>query len=76
MGLRTNPWGMIFPRAAFWVALVPAMLSAQMPRDPGPAVGQPIPAFTARDQHGRAQTFDSLKGPNGLVIVFYRSADW
>jgi len=42
----------------------------------GLAVGQKAPAFSARDQFGRAQTLDSLKGPNGAVLLFFRSADW
>jgi peroxiredoxin len=42
----------------------------------GPAVGQPIPAFELVDQEGRRQTFESLRGPKGLVLVFFRSADW
>jgi cytochrome oxidase Cu insertion factor (SCO1/SenC/PrrC family) len=42
----------------------------------GPAVGARIPAFEAVDQHGKARTFDSLKGPHGLVLLFVRSADW
>lgn len=44
--------------------------------DPGPAVGQPLPSFEARDQDGKLRTLESLKGPNGLVLVFFRSADW
>ena len=50
--------------------------SALDPSTLGPAVGQPLPAFEARDQHGRLRDFASLKGPNGLVLVFFRSADW
>lgn len=42
----------------------------------GPAVGQKIPLFEAVDQNGRRQTFESLKGPNGLLLLFHRSADW
>ena len=42
----------------------------------GLAVGQKAPAFSARDQFGHAQTLDSLKGPNGTVLLFFRSADW
>lgn len=42
----------------------------------GPEVGKRIPAFEALDQNGRMQTFDSIRGPNGAVIVFIRSADW
>lgn len=44
--------------------------------DVGPAVGDAIPGFEARDQSGRLRTFDDLKGPNGLMLVFVRSADW
>jgi hypothetical protein len=42
----------------------------------GLAVGQKAPAFSARDQFGRTQTLDTLKGPNGTVLLFFRSADW
>jgi peroxiredoxin len=42
----------------------------------GPAVGEKIPQFEAVDQSGRRQTFDSLRGPNGLLLLFHRSADW
>jgi hypothetical protein len=39
-------------------------------------VGRKAPAFSARDQFGREQSLDSLKGPNGTVLLFFRSADW
>jgi hypothetical protein len=42
----------------------------------GPAVGDHIPDFQATDQDGQVQTFASLRGPNGLVLMFIRSADW
>lgn len=42
----------------------------------GLAVGQKAPAFSIRDQLGRTQTLDTLKGPNGTVLLFFRSADW
>src|ERR1700687_5379823 len=42
----------------------------------GLAVGQKAPAFSLRDQFGRIQTLDSLKGANGTVLLFFRSADW
>lgn len=42
----------------------------------GLAVGQKAPAFSVHDQFGRVQTLDSLKGPNGTVLLFFRSADW
>lgn len=42
----------------------------------GPGVGARIPGFELNDQAGKAQTFASLRGPKGLMLVFYRSADW
>jgi cytochrome oxidase Cu insertion factor (SCO1/SenC/PrrC family) len=42
----------------------------------GPQVGEKAPAFTARDQFGHEQTNETLKGPNGTVLLFFRSADW
>ena len=42
----------------------------------GLAVGQKAPAFSVRDQLGRTQTLDTLKGANGTVLLFFRSADW
>ena len=42
----------------------------------GLAVGQKAPAFSLRDQNGKIQTLDTLKGANGTVLLFFRSADW
>jgi len=42
----------------------------------GLAVGQKAPAFSIRDQFGHVQTLDTLKGSNGTVLLFFRSADW
>jgi hypothetical protein len=42
----------------------------------GLAVGQKAPPFAARDQLGRVQNLDTLKGRNGTVLLFFRSADW
>lgn len=42
----------------------------------GLAVGSHIPFFEALDQSGRKQTFDTLRGPKGAALLFYRSADW
>lgn len=57
---------------AFWLQPTP-------PPDPsrlGPQVGQSLPAFSLPDQDGRIRELASLKGPQGLVLVFFRSADW
>ena len=53
---------------------VAALLAADM--NPGIPVGSKIPAFEARDQKGKVQTFESIRGPKGAFLVFYRSADW
>lgn len=42
----------------------------------GPQAGDTVPGFTLPDQEGREHTLKSLMGPNGLVLVIYRSADW
>jgi hypothetical protein len=42
----------------------------------GPAVGERLPGFELADPQGRVQTFETLKGPRGLVLVFFQSADW
>ena len=42
----------------------------------GPDVGSSIPEFILPDQNGIAQSPTSLTGANGLLLVFFRSADW
>ena len=42
----------------------------------GPQPGTRVPDFTLPDHRGRPRTLASLMGPNGLMLVFYRSADW
>ena len=49
---------------------------AKLPFSTGPEVGQKIPSFSALDQHGKLQDFNSIRGPKGAMIVFFRSADW
>lgn len=50
--------------------------SFKMLTDIGLAVGQKAPSFTARDQFGEEQSLATLKGTNGTVLLFFRSADW
>lgn len=39
--------------------------------------GTAIPTkLSLSDQNGTVQSFDTLKGDNGLILVFVRSADW
>lgn len=42
----------------------------------GISVGQKMRPFAAPDQFGHEVSSDTLKGPNGTVLLFFRSADW
>lgn len=42
----------------------------------GPQVGETVPSFSLADQNGEMRDLRSLMGPNGLMLVFSRSADW
>jgi hypothetical protein len=39
-------------------------------------VGQKAPSFSARDQFGHEQNLETLRGPKGTILLFFRSADW
>lgn len=41
----------------------------------GPAIGEPVPAFTLPDQHGRAARYPPADSGK-TYILFYRSASW
>ena len=53
-----------------------ASLLGQSGNGTGPAVGATIPDFSAVDQDGKPRSFADLTGPNGLLLLFHRSADW
>jgi hypothetical protein len=42
----------------------------------GPQVGEVVPAFSLPDQGGTTQDIRTLSGRAGLMLVFFRSADW
>ncbi len=42
----------------------------------GPQIGTRVPDFRLLDQKGQSRTLASLMGPKGLMLVFFRSADW
>jgi hypothetical protein len=42
----------------------------------GPQIGTRVPDFTLLDQKGQSRALASLTGPKGLMLVFFRSADW
>jgi hypothetical protein len=55
-------------------------MSAQAPKIDtsliGPSIGQRVPDFSGTDQFGRTETLASSLGANGVMLVFFRSADW
>ena len=42
----------------------------------GPQIGERVPDFNLPDQSGQVHSLDSIMGPNGVMLVFFRSADW
>ena len=42
----------------------------------GPQVGERVPDFSLQDQSGKTWTLQSIMGPRGAMLVFYRLADW
>lgn len=56
-----------------WLAFVEAQNDGYRT---GPAIGEQVPDFTLPDQYGQQRTLGDLMGPNGLLLVFSRSADW
>lgn len=71
------------PLAALLAVLLLSSSSlATQPRDQinvaslGPQVGERVPDFSLPDQFGQLQSLDSIRGPNGTMLLFHRSADW
>ena len=70
--------------ATLVVLAVAAMLHAQAPpartaedlAKLGPQVGERVPDFQLTDQNGTTRNLASILGPNGAMLVFFRSADW
>lgn len=78
-------WRALLPSLVLCASAVPgqetesiaALRATQHPASSvGLAIGERIPDFRARDQDGNEQDFESIRGPNGAVLYFYRSADW
>jgi peroxiredoxin len=61
--------------AAILVAGITAVAASA--EDLGPPVATKAPDIGARlDQNGEPRAFSDLMGKNGLVLMFFRSADW
>ncbi len=52
------------------LAAAPALSGA------GPEVGSRVAPFEAVDQHGDRWDLQRLTGERGLLLLFFRSADW
>ncbi|MFC1573978.1 hypothetical protein ACFL30_02225 [Candidatus Latescibacterota bacterium] len=68
-------------RVTFLTALIllaGAQLSAAQAGDKeiGLKVGETIPSFELPDQSDSTRTFKDLHGSEGLLFIFYRSANW
>jgi hypothetical protein len=70
---------------AIWLGSVGwtgALQGQAQPRQPvdvarlGPQTGERVPDFTLPDQNGKTWTLQSIMGPKGAMLVFFRSADW
>ena len=57
--------------AISWIAA-----SFLLAREYGPAMGAKLPDFALQDQDGHARSFQSLLGPKGALILFFRSSVW
>ncbi len=74
-------WGLALGLAFGLTTTAGSNAWAQTPAMPdvqrlGPQVGAPVPSFALVDQTGQTRSLPSLMGPNGLMLVFSRSADW
>lgn len=65
----------LFGVAAF-VLISTGMLLGQTGVKTGPVVGSKVPDFDAPDQNGTRHSLQSIMGPKGAMLVFFRSADW
>lgn len=72
--IQTTGTGRFVRAATIAAAAVTLTLADHVPS--GPAVGAAIPTLEVSDLNGVKQTLASLSGPKGLMLVFFRSADW
>src|SRR5262245_9447168 len=63
--------------AALLALLVTPVLQLSAAEELGPQIGSRVPDIgSPPDQNGTPRTLQSLMGENGLVLFFFRSADW
>jgi hypothetical protein len=66
----------IMQRLLVGFVLLGAALSFSAQDMPGVPTGKLAPPFRARDHFAKEQSLSSLMGSNGVVLLFFRSADW
>jgi len=77
-----GPSSRVVPRRLFAAAVLASavlVIAAQEPLDPqmlGPKIGERLVDFSLPDQQGVTRSLRSLFGPKGVILVFFRSADW
>ena len=63
--------------AVLLAALIGGAVAVTAAEDLGPPVGIKAPDIGTRlDQTGKPRTLADVMGPNGVVLMFFRSADW
>jgi len=63
--------------AALFALLASPLFPVSAAEELGPSIGSHVPDIgTPPDQNGAPRTLQSLMGQNGLVLFFFRSADW
>lgn len=73
---RLSILGAVIGAALFALVASPS-LPVNAAEDLGPAIGARVPDIgSPPDQTGTPRTLQSLMGQNGLVLFFFRSADW
>jgi len=73
--MRLSRYGVIISITAA-LLMTPFLFAFGEDFDVGLKVGEKIPTFRMVDLNGKDQTFESLKGPKGLALLFFRSANW
>ena len=77
---RTRMTTLLFGAATGLITAVGAQPKPEA-RTPAAAIdaletGTKAPPFSLEDQFGTTQTLKTLKGKNGTILLFFRSADW
>jgi peroxiredoxin len=74
--LRASPGRFLASVLLATAVFVAAINLAAQGSKAGPKIGETAPDFSLTDQTGAARTLKSVLGPNGAILVFFRSADW